>query len=307
MRSAPTSQRRRRSDSPVRGSRSRDRPRSTKSFQRTRTWSWRKQRMEKLLASRSAELVPYPLWVAFHFVLVRIKNADTCPNLWATNNVLFYEIMTAIKISNSCLKSCFQCAHWTYLQSISCSEPVCVAGFMIWKRVNQLNELISFQRISNPAKSFKCHLCETKSKTPQMLLWHLASQHFKDDILAKNNLDASSRICPICCQKKTFLHLHNLVIHLAQRHNQLQGLVDIKVLMNLKKDIREFKREVPTWLTKKIIHPLSQQLSFNWEYSLTKLASLISYTSSPFHLPLSSAIIDFIEGNWKKMHLRFEP
>ena len=122
-----------------------------------------------------------------------------------------------------------------------------------------------------------------------MLLWHLASQHFKDDILAKNNLDVSSRICPICSHKKSLLHLQHLVIHLAQRHNQLQGLVDIKVLMNLKKDIREFKfkREVPTWLTKKII--------------------LISYTSNPVHLPLSSAIIDFIEGNWKKMHLRFEP
>ena len=189
--------------------------------------------------------------------------------------------------------------------SISCSKLIWASGLIKLTYSNKWT--FHFQRITNPAKSYKCHLCEIMRKTPQMLLWHLAWRHFKDDILAKNNLDKSSKICPICSNEKSFAQLHNLVIHLAECHDKLQGLVDIKVLMNLKKDIREFKREVPTWLTKKIIHPLSQRLSFNWEYSPTKLASLISYTSNPVNLPLSSTIIDFIEGNWKKMHLRFEP
>ena len=106
------------------------------------------------------------------------------------------------------------------------------------------NEYLYFQLISKPSQPFKCHLCEIKRSSPQMLLWHLAWQHFKEDILTRNHLDASSRMCPIC--DKSFAHLQNLIIHLAQGHNKLQGLVNCKVLMELKKAIRVFyfKREV---------------------------------------------------------------
>ena len=66
-----------------------------------------------------------------------------------------------------------------------------------------------------------------------MLLWHLAWGHFKKGIMAKSNLTASSRVCPICDQPSR--QLMNLIIHLAQQHNQLQGLVDDNVLSELKK------------------------------------------------------------------------
>ena len=105
----------------------------------------------------------------------------------------------------------------------------------------------NFQDISRSSDSWhKCHLCKFRHKKPQMLLWHLSYKHFKDAILAKNNLDWSSRICPIC--KKSFKFFQNMIIHLAQRHNQLQGLVDDKVLTDLKKSIEEFHHEKKvTW------------------------------------------------------------
>ena len=80
-----------------------------------------------------------------------------------------------------------------------------------------------------------------------MLLWHLAWKHFKNAIMTKNSLDMSSRICPVCNQ--SFGQIQNLIIHLAQRHNQLQGQVNDRFLKDLTRAIKEFhlKKKVKHW------------------------------------------------------------
>ena len=57
--------------------------------------------------------------------------------------------------------------------------------------------------------------------------------HFKNDLMLKNNLDENSRACPVC--NETHVHLQQLVIHLAQKHEQLKDLVGKNILEKLAK------------------------------------------------------------------------
>ena len=89
------------------------------------------------------------------------------------------------------------------------------------------------------AESISCHLCTKQSASHQMMLWHLACQHFKVQLMEKHQLNKFSRTCPIC-EKPTKL-ISGLIIHLAQAHEQLKGLVDSKVLENLSKNLKKAK------------------------------------------------------------------
>ena len=60
--------------------------------------------------------------------------------------------------------------------------------------------------------------------------------HCKDELMSKHNLDASSRACPIC--NEPILQIQHLLIHLAQKHDQLNSLVDKNVLDHLEKSIQ---------------------------------------------------------------------
>jgi hypothetical protein len=54
--------------------------------------------------------------------------------------------------------------------------------------------------------------------------------------MSKYNLDMNSRTCPIC--DDPFSHVQQLVIHLAQKHDQLNDFVDKNVLENLDKSLK---------------------------------------------------------------------
>jgi hypothetical protein len=55
--------------------------------------------------------------------------------------------------------------------------------------------------------------------------------------MEKFRLIESSRMCPIC--NKTKNHLQRLIIHLAQTHKTLEGLVDPKILENLRQNLKK--------------------------------------------------------------------
>ena len=74
-------------------------------------------------------------------------------------------------------------------------------------------------------------------KNAQFMLWHLAWKHFKTEIMRKNNLNDSSRACPDCHEPKC--HLQQLIIHFAQKHHHLRGIVDENVMAGLEEAITQ--------------------------------------------------------------------
>ena len=57
--------------------------------------------------------------------------------------------------------------------------------------------------------------------------------------MEKLGLDESVRICPICKEPKN--QLMGVVIHLAQKHDQLKGLIESEILENLWKNLHRIK------------------------------------------------------------------
>ena len=55
--------------------------------------------------------------------------------------------------------------------------------------------------------------------------------HCKEVLMLKNNLDENSRACPVC--NEPHVHLQQLVIHIAQKHEQLKELVGKDVFEKL--------------------------------------------------------------------------
>ncbi len=76
---------------------------------------------------------------------------------------------------------------------------------------------------------FFCPKCGKKRSSARLMLGHLACAHFKKKIMTNNHLDQSSRACPVC--EEQFTHLQYLVMHLAQKHDQLKGLVERESLV----------------------------------------------------------------------------
>ncbi len=57
--------------------------------------------------------------------------------------------------------------------------------------------------------------------------------------MEKLGFDATAKICPICKEPKN--QLMGIIIHLAQKHEQLKGLIESEILENLWKNLSRIK------------------------------------------------------------------